>query len=152
MCRVIEWFSKLALHRHAFDFHQQTGVCQFGHPDGGPGAMPAWEQAVFHVTENCHVLAHVDVVGRHVHHVFEAATTLLQYFPQVSPGDDELRLGIFDHGQLRSAADLARALKSVANLYRWHVAGALDNGLHGGRNDQMAGGHSLYLFGPEAGV
>ncbi|RWW91227.1 hypothetical protein BHE74_00000180 [Ensete ventricosum] len=111
-----------------------------------PCAMPAWKQAVFHFTKNRHVLAHVDVVSGHVHHIVEAASALLQHHSQVLPGGDELRLWVVDHSQFWCATDLPGAVKGVADLYCRDVTGALDNRVHGGRDDEVAVGHGLSLF------
>src|SRR5471032_2267243 len=81
------------LHRRAFDFHQQAGVSQFADADAGPGAEAFGERPVFYVAKHGHVLRHINVVGRHVDHVFEGAACGGQYVVQVFPGLDELLFG-----------------------------------------------------------
>src|SRR5476649_2874120 len=108
--------------------------------------MPAWEQAVFHLAKNRHVLAHINVIRGHVDHVFKTAAALLQYLPQVLPGGDELRLGVRYHGHFRRASDLACALQCVPTFYGSHVARAQNEGLNGGGDDAVAVGYRLYLL------
>lgn len=94
--------------------------------------------------------AHLHVVRRHVDNVLECATGRLQYYAQVLPAGQELRLGIGNDVEIRSSADLAGAENGGADFYGGDIACTLDNGLHRRRDDQFAVCHGFFRCRVEA--
>ncbi|KAG0929536.1 hypothetical protein G6F31_017315 [Rhizopus arrhizus] len=104
--------------RRALDLDQQPGPRKLAHADARPRTPAAGKRPVLDGAEHVHVGGHVDVVGRHVHHVLERAAGLGEHHAQVFPGRGELRLRIRDDLQIRRPAHLPGAIDRVPDLHR----------------------------------
>ncbi|KAG1266732.1 hypothetical protein G6F65_014026 [Rhizopus arrhizus] len=127
--------------RRALDLDQQPGPRKLAHADARPRTPAAGKRPVLDGAEHVHVGGHVDVVGRHVHHVLERAAGLGEHHAQVFPGRGELRLRIRDDLQIRRPAHLPGAIDRVPDLHRRRVAGPVRKRLHRIGEDDLSVGH-----------